>query len=202
MGKYAQYFEKSRILPISELVEAVEPKTLSFVISNLRIRRLARLKKDTFEELLKTAGVPCQYFCRRSFATWDVLLSTEDLAKKPAGETITTKFFRLQPEYKSHRRIRVTVCNVPIELNGDVLAAYLSTYGGVEEILPARSVAGTAHGDYIINMCLNMEDVPAIPHIIANKDQNMMMVVEWQKAPLLGLQVDRPLYKILPSPTH
>ena len=67
VGKYTQYFEKDRILPIPELVEAVEPKTLSFIISDLRTRKLAGLKKETFEELLKTAGVPCRYFCRQSF---------------------------------------------------------------------------------------------------------------------------------------
>ena len=49
------------------------------------------------------------------------------------------------------------MCNLPIELNGDVLAAYLSAYGGGDEFLPARSAAGTAQGDYIINMCLNRE---------------------------------------------
>ena len=94
VNKYAPYFEKDRILPIPELVDAVEPKTRSFVISNFRTRRLAGLKKETFEELLKTAGVPSRYFCRRSFATWDFLLSSEDLAKKLAGDTITTKFSR------------------------------------------------------------------------------------------------------------
>ena len=84
VGKYAQYFEKGRILPIPELVEAVEPKTLSFVISDLRTRRLAGLKKETFEELLKIAGIPCRYFFRQSFATWDVLLLSEDQTKKQA----------------------------------------------------------------------------------------------------------------------
>ena len=121
---WAQYFKKDRILPIPELVEAVEPKTLSFIISDLRTRRLAGLKKETFEEFLKTAGVPCQYFCRWSFTMWDVLLLLEDLAKKLAGDTITTKFLQLWPEYKGHRRIRVTMYNILIELNGDVLAAY------------------------------------------------------------------------------
>ena len=167
VGKYAQYFEKYRILPIPELVKAVELKTLSFVISDLRTRRLVRLKKETFEELLKTAGIPCRYFCKQSFATWDVLLPSGDLAKKLAGDTITKKFFWLQPEYKGHKRIRVTMCNVLIELNRNFLAAYLSNYGGVEEVLPARLAAGTAHGDYIINICLNREGFQAISHIIA-----------------------------------
>ena len=72
------------------------------------------------------------------------------------------------------------MCNVPIELNGDVLVAYLSAYDSVE-VLPARLAAGTAHGDFIINMFINREVFQAIPHIIAYKDQNMMLVIEGRR---------------------
>ena len=82
----------------------VQPKILSFIITDLKTRRLAGIKKETFEELLKTSGIPARYFCRRSFATWDVLLPTEDLAKKLAGSNISPKYYRLQPEYKGHRK--------------------------------------------------------------------------------------------------
>ena len=118
--KYAKYFRDNEILTIPELVEAVEPHTLSFVLTDLRTRRLAGLKKETFEEVLKTAGIPGRYFHRRSFATWDVLLPSEDLVKKLATNNIMTKFFRLQPECRGQRRIKVTLCNVSMELNGDV----------------------------------------------------------------------------------
>ena len=80
--KYANYFKDGEILPIPELVEAVEPKTLSFVVTDLKTKRLAGLKKETFEDLLKTANIPGKYFCRRSFATWDVLLPSQEIAKK------------------------------------------------------------------------------------------------------------------------
>ena len=33
------------ILPIPDLIEAVEPKTLSFVVTDLRTKRLAGVKK-------------------------------------------------------------------------------------------------------------------------------------------------------------
>ena len=109
--KYEKYFKDGEILPIPELVEAVEPKTLSFVVTDIKTKRLAGFKKETFEDLLKTANIPGKYFCRRSFATWDVLLPSEEVAKSLAGGNITTRFFRLQPEYRGKRRIRVTVCN-------------------------------------------------------------------------------------------
>ena len=100
--KYAKYFKDNEILPIPELVEAVKPKTLSFVVTDLRTRRLAGLK-ESFDELLKTAGIPGKYFYRRSFATWDVLLPSEEIAKKLATHNITTDYFRLQPEYRGKR---------------------------------------------------------------------------------------------------
>ena len=63
--KYAKSFKDGEIIPIPELVEAVEPKTLSFVVTDLKTKRLAGLKKETFEDLLKTANIPGKYFCRR-----------------------------------------------------------------------------------------------------------------------------------------
>ena len=68
------------------------------------------------------------------------------------------------------------MCIVLTELNGDVLAGYLSDYGDGEEVLPVRSAAETAHGAYILNMCQNREGFQAIPHIIAYKDQSMMVL--------------------------
>ena len=62
-----------------------------------------RFEKETPEELLRTAGIPAQYFCRRSFATWDVLVLSQDIAKN----CINTKLFQLQSEYTGTRRIRV-----------------------------------------------------------------------------------------------
>ena len=61
--KYAQYSKENEILLIPEFVLAVEPKTLSFVVTDPRTRRLVRLEKESFEELLKTADIPGGYFC-------------------------------------------------------------------------------------------------------------------------------------------
>ena len=76
--KFTLYIQSNHILPIPELVVAVEPKTLSFIILELRTRRLAGLK-ETFEELLTFAGIPCRQFCQCIFTTWGVLLSSEEL---------------------------------------------------------------------------------------------------------------------------
>ena len=93
--KYAQYFQGNQILPIPEFVEA---KTLSLIIIDIKTRRLAGLKKDKFKELLEAAGILARYFCRCSFATWDILLPSQELATKLAGNSsITTKHYCYKP---------------------------------------------------------------------------------------------------------
>ena len=177
--KYGQYFKDGEILPIPELVEAVEPKTLSFVVRDIKTKRLAGIKKETFKDLLK--NIPGKYFCRRSFATWDVLPPSEEVAKRLAGGNITTRFFQLQPEYRGKRRIQVTVCNVSMQLSGDVLAAYLSIYGGVEQVTQVTSTRGTAYGDYVFVMCLDRRGFNNIPPKIRYRDQTMTVIVERRK---------------------
>ena len=180
--KYEKYFPGNRILPIPELVQEVQPKTISFVVTDLKTRRLAGVKKkETFEELLMVAGIPAKYYCRRSFATWDVLLPSEELVSKLAGDNVTSKYFRLQPEYLGRRRIKITVCNVPIQLNEEVLAAFLSTYWDIEEVTKAKSPNGTAHGDYLFTMCLDKGVFMAIPHTVDYESQVMTVVVEGRK---------------------
>ena len=179
--RYEKYFQGNRILPIPELVHEVQPKIISYVVTDLKTKRLAGIKKDTFEGLLKAADIPANYYCRRSFATWDVLLPSEDLAAKLAGENVISKYFRLQPEYMGRRKIRITVCNVPIQLNEEVLAAYFVKYGEIEDITKTKSVNGTAHGDYIFTMCLDRGGFTAIPHIIEYENQVMTVVVEGRK---------------------
>ena len=179
--KYEKYFQGNRILPIPELVQEVQPKIISYVVTDLKTKRQAGIKKDTFEGLLKAADIPAKYYCRRSFATWDVLLPSEDLAAKLAGKNVISKYFRLQPEYMGRRKIRITVCNVPIQLNEEVLAAYLVKHGEIEDITKAKSVNGTAHGDYIFTMCLDRGGFTAIPHIIEYEHQIMTVVVEDRK---------------------
>ena len=181
VGRFAKYFKGNEILPIPEIADKITPRVLSLVVSDLKTKRLVGLNKEVFEELLRKAGLPCQYFCRKSFATWDVLLPTEEQAAKTAESDIITKHFRLQPEYKGTRRLRVTVCNVPVIITGEVLAAYLSAYGHVEEFNLLRSPAGTAYGDYAFRLCLTRDGFKAIPETLICGDRQMMVMVEGRR---------------------
>ena len=73
------------------------------------------------------------------------------------------------------------MCNVPIQLNGDVLAGYFSEYGDIEDITTAKSSSGTAHGDYVVTMSLDRKGFQAIPQTLDYEDQTMMVVVEGRK---------------------
>ena len=127
---------------------------------------------------MKSTGIPWWHFCWCSFATLNVLLSLEELAVKLAGSNVSTKYFQLQLEYRGKREIKVTVCNVPLQLNGDVLAVYLSVYANVEEVMQIRLADGMAHGDYMLNICMDREGFQAVPLILTYKDQQIMMVME------------------------
>ena len=180
VSKYAQYFKGNEILPLLGIIEKLEPRILSLVVTDLKTRRLVGLKKG-FEDLFRKAGVPCQYFCRQSFAIWDVLLPSKEQAAKAASSTIITKFFRLQPEYMGTRRVCVTVCNVPSFITREVLAAFLSKFGQVEESNLLRSAAGTAYGDHVFRLCLDREGFQAILEVIVSRERQMMVVVEGQR---------------------
>ena len=199
MGRFAKYFKGNEILPIPEIADKIMPRVLSLVVSDLKTKRLVGQTKDVFEELLRKAGIPCQYFCRKSFATWDVLLPTEKQAAKTAESDIITKHFRLQPEYKGTRRLRVTVCNVPAIITGEVLAAYLSAFGHVEEFNLLRSPARTAYGDYAFRLCLSRDGFKAIPETLICGDWQMMVMVEGRRPRCWGCKQVGHIAKFCPQ---
>ena len=68
-----------------------------------------------------------------------------------------------------------------MELNGDVIAAYLSSYGGVEEYTQITSSHGTVYGDFSFTMILDRGGFNAIPHTIAYRTTTMTVIVEGRK---------------------
>ena len=196
MDKYAPYVQGNTILPILEIIGALDLRIQSLVVVDIKSRKFAGRKKDAFEELIRTAGIPGQYFCRCSFTTWDVLLPTKEQALKLAETCINTKSFRLQLEYMGPRRIRVTVCNIPANLPGEVVASYLSAFGRVEKVTQQRASAEQP----IETMCSGYAQKASMPSQIhffsrpSNDDGG-----GGQTATLLELQAGGPFSKSLPS---
>ena len=89
VNNYAELFKDGEILTILELVEAVEPKIMSFVVTDLRNRRLAGIKKKLlrkYQRLQKSqVGISVEeaslpgMFCfhqKRLLRNWPVVIST------------------------------------------------------------------------------------------------------------------------------
>ena len=180
VGNCAQYIKGNEILPITEITKTIEPWILSLVGTDLKTRRVTGLKKEAFEEL-RTVDIPCQYFCRCSFTTWDVLLPTEVQASRTAATNITINFFRLQPEYMRTRRIRITDSNIQAYITGEVLASFLRAKGRVEEVSLLRSATGTTFEDYVFRICLTREGFQATPETRVSRDMQMMVIVEGRR---------------------
>ena len=181
VGKYAQYFEK-KLDPVNTSAcrgSGVESHILRLI--RLDDQEIGRVKERDLRGDLKDGGRPISVHLPAKFRHVRRPAAVGWSSQNADRGNNNNEVFRLQHEYKDHRRIKVTVCNIPIELNGDVLAVYLSAYSDVEEVLQARSVARTVHRDYIINICLDREGFHAILHIIAYKDQNMIVVVKGRK---------------------
>ena len=53
VGKYAEYFKGNEILPIPEILQKLESRILSLVVTDLKTRRLVGLKKEGFEDLFR-----------------------------------------------------------------------------------------------------------------------------------------------------
>ena len=131
---------------------------------------------------MKTSRVPCQYFCRRNNVIWDILLSTEEVAAKLASKNIITKIYQLQPEYMDMRRIKVVIHNAPVNLPGDNLAFFLSTYGQVEEIIPLRGGTKMTNGDYAFILCLKRKVFQVIPDTIQFCNLKLLIIIEGCRA--------------------
>ena len=52
VGKYADYFKGNEILPILEILQKLEPRIVSLVVTDLKTRWLVGFKKEGFEDLI------------------------------------------------------------------------------------------------------------------------------------------------------
>ena len=156
VGKYAPYFQGNKTLPIPEFFCRSRAKDSVFYHYLFKDQEISRSLKGDVRGTLEIRRHP--------------MLTSEELAVKLAGSNVSTKHFWLQPEYRSKRQIQVTVCNVPIRLNEDA-----------EEVTQIRSAGGMAHGDYVLNVCVDRKGFQAIPHILTYKDQQIMVVVEGRR---------------------
>ena len=178
---FKQYVEGNVLQPIPEVWKKLEPRVLSLVATDRNTKRLTGAKREDVVELLLANGIPAKYICRRSFGTWDILLPTEEEAKKLAKEIVYHKQLRMQPEYRGRRKTNITIYNVPVDLSTEYLAAFLSKYGDVEAMSPSYERGSIQTGDYLFLLNLNLEGFKAIPDRIEFRGLQITIQVEGRK---------------------
>ena len=111
-AKYAKFFVgKPYFAHIRGWLRWSSRKIISFIITDLKTRRLAGIKKETFEELLKTAGIPAKVFLQKELRN----LGCPAADGRPCKETGRGVIYHLNitgsnRNTNGHRKIRVTEC--------------------------------------------------------------------------------------------
>ena len=145
LEKYQQYSKSTTIQPMLEVIATLELRILSCVITEIKIRSLVGLKRDNFEELLRTNGVSFMNFCHGSFAKWNIQQPNEQDTVRLSLKIILTKFYLLQLKYPGSRKTKATIFNISIDLPDEAFTSYLSLYGEIKALKP---LWGAKNEDY------------------------------------------------------
>lgn len=113
-----------------------------------------------------------------SNAIWDLLLGTEEDAKRIAGSVLSTAAVRLQTEYMGTWRTKITVHGVPVDICEDRLGDIFSKYGQVEEVSAITTKSGIATGDVMLHVTLARQTFGKVPNILMGRKKRMLVVVE------------------------
>ena len=121
--------------------------------------------------------------------------------KKLTTSNITTKYFRLQPEYRGQRRIKVTVCNVSMQLNGDYrrLPKFLCRCGRLH---PNNVSAWHGIQWFLIYHDFRWGRVQCNTSYDSIPEHNNDSHRRGQETALLELQTARTFFAVLPSESH
>lgn len=123
------YISGNELLTIPSALEAVATKTLSLLTIDIKTRKSVGVSRETIERL----NIAVCVIVTRSTAIWDFLLATEETDKKLDGSIVTTKSVRLQTEYMSTGKIKVTL-HTPMDILFDHLGTFFSKYGPVGDV--------------------------------------------------------------------
>lgn len=115
--KRTKYLQGNEFLMILEALEAV----------NTRIITLTR----TMEETLKSLHIAPKVLCKRSNAMWDLLLGTEEDAKRLAESVLSTAAVCLQMEYMGTWQTKITVHGVSVDICKDLLLQIQASRGSL-----------------------------------------------------------------------
>ena len=132
---YAHLVVEGGLLEDAQELKKIDKRIVSVFVVDKRTRKICRSTKDTVVKSLMSLGVKPQRIVKgKGFFSWDILLPTPEDCLDMTRRDLITKDHIFRTEYEGRRRTRVAVFEVPPQVIGEHLAAYLKRYG---EILTA-----------------------------------------------------------------
>lgn len=158
--QYREYISGNKLLVISSTQEVVATKNIS--PTNWKVGQWRR---------------GSNVLVKRSNVKWNILLLTEEAAKKMSGSIFTTKLLRMKIEYMDPRKIRVTLDKVPIYISEE---AFFFQYGNVEDVSPFIGKESIANGDIVLQMTVTLKNHFDILGSLICRRYNIFVIVEEQ----------------------
>lgn len=97
--EYCEYIKRNELLTIWEALNVVSTRTISFLMVDVKTRKLIGVSRKAIEEALKYLKIAPKILTKWSNAMWDILLALEEEAKNLAGIILMTNSLWLQIEY-------------------------------------------------------------------------------------------------------
>lgn len=107
--KYEEFIAGNELLAVPSVMEAVNTKRISLLMTDVELRKFIGVSREGMEETLKNLNIRVKVLARRSNTMWDVLLVSEEEAKSLAGSILAMKAVRLQTEYMGTWKTWITI---------------------------------------------------------------------------------------------
>lgn len=150
---YSSFISDHEILPVTSVMEAMRTRTVSKLTTDVKTGKFIAIKRKTIEEALKALNTGAKYRAHN-------------------------KDLRLQKEYMSTPKTRITIHAVSMYISKDHLGAFFSDFGPVEEVSSIKSRAGFATSDYKVMVTLTRPKFNEFPNVITSCGRNIYVVAE------------------------
>lgn len=129
--KYEHFIDGKELLPVPARMGTGNRRTISLLTTHIKTHKFIGINRKILEEALKSLKIGSKILARRSNATWDILLATENAAKDLAGSILIIKAVRLQTEYLGTRKPKVTLYSVTLYISVDHLGLFCPVWRGI-----------------------------------------------------------------------
>ena len=182
-AKHLPLIQGNHILTSPEIATSIVPRTLDFITRDLQSRRIVSLTDATFEAAMKAMGIPIRLFAKTGFGKWNILLPSEEEAKKYASKVYKytaadRRSYLFHPEYLGCRKTKIVVMGAPANVADDTLCVLFEKYGRVESFTRDDGPLGTPSGRCIFQVYLPLEKIAEVPSKVTTEFGELVVMVE------------------------